>query len=391
VTDPNWLVYENLLAPWAARGTTSRGWEFDEKKDIGKDYRSPFQHDRDRIVHSAAFRRLENKTQVYTNLFQPGDQFRKRLTHSLEVAQIARSIARTLSLNEDLTEAIALSHDIGHAPFGHKGQDILHDLMKNHGGFEHNTQTLRFLCRIERRYPDFDGLNLTYEVREAIAKKGIAKDPGQVEPLKDQFRSHPSPTLEAQVVDMSDPITYTTHDLDDGITAGTITVEMLKNCDFWMEGVEAVKREAPAVDSKILQYQVVKYIIGEQVRDLVETTRKNVQELAPKNIDDIRNHEGTLAGFSPEMKIKHKGLKSFLREYMYDTSNIKRMEHKAREILRRLFDAFLEEPTLLPKSVQKHLDEAKKSGNETRIVCDYIAGMTDRFAVDVHNDLFTSA
>jgi dGTPase len=390
VADPNWLAYENLLAPWAARGTTSRGWEFDEKKDVRNDYRSPFQHDRDRIVHSAAFRRLENKTQVYTNLFQPGDQFRKRLTHTLEVAQISRSIARTLSLNEDLTEAIALSHDIGHAPFGHKGQDILHDLMKEYGGFEHNTQTLRFLCLIERRYPDFNGLNLTYEVREAIAKKGIAKKPGQVEPLKDRFRSHPSPTLEAQVVDMSDPITYTAHDLDDGITAGTITGEMLQGCEFWMEGVEAVKRESPAVDSKILQYQVVKHIIGEQVGDLVENTRKNIEELGPENIDDIRNHERALAEFSPAIKAKHEGLKKFLRENMYDRANIKRMEHKAREVLRKLFDAFLEEPSLLPESVQKHFDEAKKVNNETRIVCDYIAGMTDRFAVDVHNDLFTS-
>ncbi|MDH5543234.1 MAG: deoxyguanosinetriphosphate triphosphohydrolase, partial [Nitrospinota bacterium] len=355
------------------------------------DYRSPYQHDRDRIVHSAAFRRLESKTQVYTSLNQEGDFFRKRLTHTLEVAQISRSIARALQLNEDLTEAAALAHDIGHAPFGHKGQDILHGLMLNDGGFEHNTQTLRIICHIEHRYPDFPGLNLSYELREAVAKKGLEKNPGQDEPLKDEFAGYPNPTLEAQIVDLADPITYCTHDLDDGLQATTITEEMLKGCVFWVEGEKAISGKYTNLSSKIRKYQIIRYIIAELVADLIKTTAGNLQKFSPKGIDDIRNNREKIADFSPEIKGKHQDLKNFLRKNMYDQSGVKRMEHKARVVLESLFNAFLKEPTLFPESVQRHFNEARKIGKEKRIVCDYVAGMTDGFALKTYNDLFPTS
>jgi dGTPase len=373
--------YESLLAPYAARGSNSHGRAYDEPEHP---YRSPFQRDRDRIIHSKAFRRLESKTQVYTNLYQEGDFFRKRLTHSLEVAQIAKSAARALRLNEDLVEAIALAHDIGHPPFGHKGQDILHDLMKASGGFEHNTQALRIVSVIETRYPGFPGLNLTYEVREGILKKRNR----QREPLKDVFAKFPNPTLEAQIVNIADPIAYSTHDLDDGIAAGTIGGEILKKCGLWNEAVESIAREHPGLPEKILKYQAVRYLINAQVTDLVNTTRANIEKHAPESIEDVRKFSEKLAGFSPAMKAKHDALKSFLRENMYEHSSVKRMEHRVRILLENLFDAYLKDPSLLPESVRRHYDKEKKKGNEKRIVCDYIAGMTDRFALDRYQELF---
>ena len=387
---PHWKEYEKLLAPWAARGTSSRGKAYSEPggDDPESDYRSPYQHDRDRIVHSAAFRRLESKTQVYTNLYQEGDFFRKRLTHTLEVAQISRSISRALRLNEDLTEAAALVHDIGHAPFGHKGQDILHELMVNDGGFEHNTQTLRIICHIENRYPDFPGMNLSYELREAVAKKGLDKNPGQDEPLKEEFVSYPNPTLEAQIVDLADPITYCTHDLDDGLQAKTITDEMLRDCLFWAEGEKAISAKYPNMPYKIKKYQVIRYIIAELVSDLIKTTTVNLEKYRPMSTDDVRNRSEKIADFSPDIKAKHQDLKNFLRRNMYEQSSVKRMEHKARIVLENLFNAFLKDPSLFPESVQRHFKEAKKEGREKRIVCDYIAGMTDGFALETYNDLF---
>ncbi len=372
---------ESRLAPYAARSSQSRGRRHPEAEHP---YRSPFQRDRDRIIHSAAFRRLESKTQVYTQLYQEGDQFRKRLTHTLEVAQIARSISRALRLNEDLTEAIALVHDIGHAPFGHKGQDILHELMKESGGFEHNTQALRIVCIIENRYPEFKGLNLTYELREGIAKKGHR----MVEPLKQEFDAHPHCTLEGQVVDISDPITYSTHDLDDGIVNGSILPEMLKECEFWNEGVEKTRAKYPDLREKLLRYQVVRYIINEQVTDLITQTQKNLDDAGVKTIDEVRNFRGKLVGFSPAMQKKHKALKQFLQKNMYDHYLVKRMEEKARKIIVELFNIFLEQPGLFPPGVRAHFEEESKKGNGKRIVCDYIAGMTDRFALDEHKKLF---
>ncbi len=373
--------YEARLAPYAARSAQSRGRTFPEPEHP---YRSPFQRDRDRIIHSSAFRRLESKTQVYTHLYQEGDQFRKRLTHTLEVAQIARSVSRALGLNEDLTEAIALVHDIGHAPFGHKGQDILHELMKEGGGFEHNTQALRIVCNIENRYPEFKGLNLTYELREAIAKKGHR----MAEPLKAEFDTHPHCSLEGQVVDISDPITYTTHDLDDGIVNGAITPEMLRECELWNEGVAWTKAKYPDISEKLLRPQVVRYIINEQATDLINQTQTNIEASGIKTIGEVRVYPQKLAGFSPAMREKHTNLKNFLQKNMYDHYRVKRMESHARKIITELFNIFLDQPELFPPGVRGHFAEEKKRGNEKRIVCDYIAGMTDSFALNEYEKLF---
>ncbi len=321
---------------------------------------------------------------MYTHIFQEGDSFRKRLTHTIEVAQISRSVARALNLNEDLTEAVALAHDLGHAPFGHKGQDILHGLMKEHGGFEHNTQSFRIITVIEHRYPDFPGLNLSYEVREAVAKKGHR----QVEPLKDEFGKTPNSSLEGQVVDISDPIAYTTHDLDDGITNGAITAEMLEECALWQEGLAYVKSRYPDLRGKILNYQVIRYIINGQVTDLITQTAKNMEESKPISIDDIRAHKAKLCSFSPAMKEKHDGLKKFLHKNMYENFRVKRMEEKAREVIEKLFHRFLESPDLLPGNVGVHFIREKENNNEKRIVCDYIAGMTDRYAIDEYEKIF---
>jgi len=378
--------YEDYLLKCSAKASNSLGRAYSEKEHP---YRSPFQRDRDRIVHSSAFRRLESKTQVYTHLYQKGDQYRKRLTHSLEVAGISRNIAKALRINEDLCEAIALAHDIGHSPFGHRGQDILHELMKEHGGFEHNTQALRIVSIIESRYPGFKGLNLTFETREGIAAKGHR----QIESLGDEFKKFNNPSIEAQVVNLADPIAYSTHDLDDGLTAGTISNKMLEECAFWDEGAEAVKKEFPDVEGKILQFQVIRYIINEQVTDLINTTAKNIKELNPQSIDDIRNSKTKLVSFSETMQKKHKALKVFLRINMYDQPPVRRMEHKAKKVLTALFDAFLNDPSLLSSPVQKHFFNAKEKGEggEQRIICDYIAGMTDRFALNEYNEIFNPA
>ncbi len=372
---------EKHLEPWAAKRSNSLGRAHKEEEHS---YRLPFQRDRDRIIHSAAFRRLESKTQVYTHLYQEGDAYRKRLTHSLEVAGIGRNVARTLGINEDLAETIALAHDLGHAPFGHRGQDILDDLMRDYGGFDHNTQALRIVSLIEHKYPEFYGLNLTYEVREALAKKGKKQE----ETLKNEFKQHPNPTLEAQVIDLADPIAYSTHDLDDGMEAGTITSEMLEECDFWKEGVDEIRKTKGKLSGKILRSQVVRYIINSQVTDLIGNTRKKLDELSLKSIEELRNHPYRLAVFSPEMEKKHKALKSFLRVNMYEHSRVRRMEYKARKVLRGLFEAFLDDPALFPAPVQKYFQIEKEKGLEKRIVCDYIAGMTDRFALEEYNDIF---
>ncbi len=372
---------EKLLASYAVRTEKMRGRMHSEEEHP---YRSPFQRDRDRIVHSSAFRRLETKTQVYT---LKGDYVRKRLTHTLEVAQISRNIARELGLNEDLTEAVALAHDLGHAPFGHKGEGVLQGLMKDDGGFDHNTQALRILCIIESRYPEFPGLNLTYEVREAIAKKGKDR---QVEPLKDEFRKFKHATLEGQVVDIADSIAYTTHDLDDGITSQTITADVLKKCEPWNEGKEITLNLHPDLEErpKILKYQIVRHIINEHVTDVINATREKLKEANPQSPDDVRNAGSMLCSLSEPMRKKHQSLKDFLVKNMYDNYVIKRTEIQALRIIEGLFNAFMESPDLFPEGVRAHYHEKKKEGGEKRIVCDYIAGMTDGFALQEHKKIF---
>ena len=299
------------------------------------------------------------------------------------MAQIARSVARVLKVNEDLTEAIALGHDLGHPPFGHRGQDILNDLMKEDGGFEHNAQALRIVCIIEHRYPGFPGLNLTYEVREGFAKLRSQ----MVSELAFEFQGSRNKPLEAQIADLADPIAYTTHDLDDGITAGTITTEMLKESELWQEGLDNVKKHEPGISSKLVKYHVIRYIINQQVTDLLDNTIKNLNEFEPKSPDEVRNCKVKLADFSGETRKKHIDLKKFLRKNMYDHYHVKRMENKARQIITDLFNSFLKQPELLPPNVRVHYDTAQKKGVEKRIVCDYVAGMTDKFAVEEHEKI----
>jgi dGTPase len=340
-------------------------------------YRTAFQRDRDRIIHSSAFRRLEYKTQVF--VYHEGDYYRTRLTHTIEVAQISRSVARALCLNEDLSEAIALAHDLGHSPFGHSGEKVLDELMKDHGGFEHNRQSLRIVDHIENKYPGFRGLNLTYEVREGIAKHVTDYD----DPSFEEFGKS-SPTLEAQVVDYSDAIAYNSHDLDDGITSEMIDMESLKEVRIWDENYKRIKEEFGNLSPSILKYQLVRAIINQQVTDLVEQTMKNIEGHNIRSAADVKNFGKKIASFSEEMKLKDKELKNFLKKNMYNHYRVKRMEDKAGRFIEELFNTYLNKVALLPPNVQKDLKIEKKE----RLICDYIAGMTDRFAIEEYRKLF---
>ena len=340
-------------------------------------YRTAFQRDRDRIVHCSAFRRLEYKTQVF--VYHEGDYYRTRLTHTLEVAQIARSAARALGLNEDLSEAISLAHDLGHSPFGHSGEKVLNELMKDYGGFEHNKQSLRIVDHIENRYPEFRGLNLTYEVREGIAKHKTEYD----DPAFEEFGAS-SPILEAQIVDYSDAIAYNSHDLDDGITSEMIDMESLKEVRIWEENYRRIKQEFNDISPNILKYQIVRAIINQQVTDLVGQTRKNIFRYGISSTDDVRNASERISSFSDGMKLMDRELKDFLKENLYAHYRVKRMEDKAGSFIRELFDAYFKKVELLPPNVQKDLKIEKKE----RLICDYIAGMTDRFAIQEYKKLF---
>ena len=340
-------------------------------------YRTAFQRDRDRIIHSSAFRRLEYKTQVF--VYHEGDYYRTRLTHTIEVAQVSRSASRVLGLNEDLSEAIALAHDLGHPPFGHSGEKVLNELMKDHGGFEHNKQSLRIVDHIENRYPDFRGLNLTYEVREGMAKHVTEYD----KPTYEEFQGT-SPTLEAQIVDFSDAIAYNSHDLDDGITSEMIDMESLKEVRIWEENYKRIKQGLNNFNSNIFKYQTIRGIINQQVTDLVEQTRKNIDEYGIRSVDDVRNFGEKIASFSSEMRLMDRELKDFLKKNMYNHYRVIRMEDKAGRFIRELFTAYFKREGLLPPNVQKDLKIVEKE----RLICDYIAGMTDRYALQEYKKLF---
>ncbi|MBT3347027.1 MAG: deoxyguanosinetriphosphate triphosphohydrolase [Thiotrichales bacterium] len=367
------------LAPYAAHDSSTRGRAFAEQVP---EYRSAFQRDRDRIIHSTAFRRLEYKTQVFVN--HEGDLYRTRLTHSIEVAQISRSIARTLQLNEDLTESIALAHDLGHTPFGHAGQDALNYCMKNHGGFEHNFQSLRVVDQLEERYAEFSGLNLTFESREGILKHCSIANAKEVGTIGERFLNKTQPSLEAQLVNLADQIAYNNHDLDDGLRAGLLTIEQLKEVALFNEQYQIVVKIYPELNSRRTIHEIIRRMINRLVVDLIENSKLLIEESNPSDIDAVRNHPTALIQFSSNIVEKSRELKQFLRENLYHHHQVMRMTAKSEQILLDLFDAFMQEPKLLPSEAY----QSSKKSHTARVIADYIAGMTDRYALSEHQRLF---
>ncbi|MBY8964095.1 deoxyguanosinetriphosphate triphosphohydrolase [Algiphilus sp. NNCM1] len=374
------------LAPWASDSTHTRGRRYPEDAPSG---RSDYQRDRDRIVHSGAFRRLEYKTQVFLN--HEGDWFRTRLTHSLEVAQIARSLARSLSLNEDLVEAICLAHDLGHTPFGHAGQDALNQCMRDYGGFEHNLQSLRVVDELEDKYADFRGLNLTFETREGILKhcsKARARELGD---LGRRFLDGTQPSLEAQLANLADEIAYNNHDIDDGIRAGLISLDELEALPLVAKPLAAVRSRHPDATPRQRQHEVIRRLITLLVDDLRAATEARLAEVAPADADAARAQSRPIVAFSNEMRAQATELKRFLYRRVYRHHRVYRMTRKAQRVVRDLFEVLLDDPLLLPPEHQARAAagrEAEGDAGSARAVADYIAGMTDRYALHAHGSLF---
>ncbi len=366
---------EKILAPYATKSKDSRGRVHPEEEHP---YRTCFQRDRDRIIHSTAFRRLEYKTQVFVN--HEGDHFRTRLTHTIEVTQIARSIARALRLNEDLAEAVALAHDLGHTPFGHAGEEALHEIMKDNGGFEHNRQSLRVVDYLEEKYPEFPGLNLTYEVREGIVKHETDWD----KPFPEGFNPEEKPVLEAQIVNLADEIAYNCHDIDDGLYSKVLSQQMLEEVELWMILYKKLKEKYTNLSGAKVRHFMVRQMINWEVSDLLQTTGQKLKELGINAIEDVRRAKEQIITFSPGLQKLNSELKSFLFQHMYKHFRMVRMADKARRILTDLFEAYLENPEQLPGSTREKL----KTEDKMRVVCDYIAGMTDRFAQQEYKKLF---
>lgn len=365
-----------FLAPYAMHSSETKGRRHPEKEP---GHRSVYQRDRDRIIHSAAFRKLEYKTQVFVN--HEGDYYRTRLTHTLEVNQIARSIARTMCLNEDLVEAIALSHDIGHPPFGHSGEEALSILMKDNGGFDHNMQGLRVVDELERRYVEFSGLNLTWEVREGINKHTTMFDkPERIVELEPDL----SPTLETQVVDASDEIAYDNHDIDDGLTSGLIGERDLSKLELWKDASWYIKKRHPGLADKLRRHQIIRRLISIQIEDLIQNSEKNIQKNNIKAVPDVKKYSQRLIVFSDDMQKKRIQLREFLMQDLYKNFRVMRMADKAKRFITELFNVYVEKPEQLPPSDQKKI----KLYGVNRVVCDYIAGMTDRYALDEYKKLF---
>ncbi len=367
---------DRRLAPWALRAGGSRGRLVPEPEHA---YRTAFQRDRDRIVHSTAFRRLQYKTQVF--VYHEGDHFRNRLTHTLEVAQIARTIARALGANEDLTEAIALAHDLGHTPFGHSGERVLHGLLRDHGGFEHNRQSLRIVDFLEIRSVQYRGLNLTQETREGILKHGLSSSSYRHPvALPDLGRSA---SLEAQIANASDEIAYHNHDIDDGRRSGLLRSADLSNLLLWRRGMEQAQQEG-AGEPRIVQRQAIRALIDLLVTDLVETTQVRLEERRIASPEDVRGADGPVVGFSEEVAASRDELAAFLREELYQHYRVVRMAAKAERILSDLWGAYERDERLLPAHVRRGAGEESR----VRVIADYIAGMTDRFAMEEHRRLF---
>jgi dGTPase len=377
------------LAVYAAHDEHSRGRRYAEPPP---QYRTEFQRDRDRIIHSSAFRRLAYKTQVFVN--HEGDLFRTRVTHSLEVAQIARSIARALALNETLSEAIALAHDLGHTPFGHAGQDALNECMRDYGGFEHNLQSLRTVDELEERYALFPGLNLTYECREGILKHCAVSKARELGELGERFLQRRQPGLEAQLANLADEIAYNNHDVDDGIRAGLITLEEAAQVPLVQRQYQEVMRLYPDLQGRRRVHETVRRMVNEVVIDVIESSLARILAAQPRDIDAVRSQDEPLMGMSERMRAEHVQLKQFLREQVYRHQRVLRMTTKAKRVLSALFAAFMEEIKLMPA---EHRDQALRAeqrdgvAGRARTVADYVAGMTDRFAILEYRRLFDPA
>ncbi len=365
------------LAPYAAKKNNSRGRKYMEAEHS---YRSLYQRDRDRIIHSAAFRRLEYKTQVFVN--HEGDYYRTRLTHSLEVAQIARTLAKALQLNEELTEALSLAHDLGHTPFGHAGEEILNKLMKKHGGFNHNLHTLKIVEELEERYPDFPGLNLTWETREGIVKHTTEFDKSRI---PRELAPGEMPTLEAQIVDIADEIAYDNHDLDDGLTSGLIQEEGLIDIPLWRETKKIVTDNLTINNNSLIRYQIIRKLISILVDDCIAETKNRLKKKNIQCLADVKNKSSRIVDFSGQIKKQRAPLRVFLKNELYHHYRVSRMSDKAQRFVKSLFNAYLKNTAMLPTEYRIKIKNIK---NRHTVICDYIAGMTDRFALDEYEKLF---
>jgi len=375
-----------ILAAYAARDDRSRGRRYPEPKP---EYRSEYQRDRDRIIHSNAFRRLVYKTQVFVN--HEGDLYRTRVTHSIEVAQIARSVARALSVNEALTEAISLAHDLGHTPFGHAGQDALNECMRPFGGFEHNLQSLRVVDELEERYAEFPGLNLTFECREGILKHCSARAARELGELGERFLKRTQPGLEAQIANLADEIAYNNHDVDDGIRARLVDIEELRETRLFRRQLEVVTAKYPDLGERRLIHEVIRRMINYIVVDLIRTSKTRLDAVRPASIDDVRLQPRPLIALSEGAREEHAELMQFLRERLYRHYKVLRMTAKARRVLTELFEAFRGDIQLMPpehREAAARGEAAQGAAGRARAVADYVAGMTDRYAILEHRRLF---
>lgn len=367
------------LAPWAASDTTSRGRRYPETPPA---HRSEFQRDRDRIIHCTAFRRLMYKTQVF--VYDEGDLYRTRLTHTLEVAQIARSVAVALTINEPLTEAIALAHDLGHTPFGHAGQDALNRAMRAYGGFEHNLQSLRVVDQLEERYPDFPGLNLTFETREGILKHCSQANARELDDgLGQRFLDRSQPGLEAQLANLADEIAYNSHDVDDGLRSGLIDSDQLLDIELFRSHYDVVVRRYPDLPARRRSHEIVRRIINQLITDLIEQSRRNIDAATLIDIDSVRAQAQPLISFSEGTRARNRSLSQFLRTRLYRHPHVQRMNERAARIIEALFGSYFADLAELPDAFAKQARQAESeygTGGRARVVADYIAGMTDRYA-----------
>ena len=364
------------LATYAVQIDESQGRVY---KEVQADYRNEFQRDRDRIIHSSAFRRLEYKTQVFVN--HEGDMFRTRLTHSIEVAQIGRTIARALNVNEDLTEAICLAHDLGHTPFGHAGQDALNNCMKDFGGFEHNLQSLRIVDSLEIRYPNFQGLNLTFETREGILKHCSRNNALELGKLGERFIKNNKPSIEAQIANIADEIAYNNHDIDDGLRADLLNINLLRESQLFENKYKEVIEKWRALSARQIRHEVVRRMINYIVSDLIENSERLIQINNPKDVDAVRNSKSTLIKMSKSAEKKHNDLKKILRKKLYKHEQVKIMTLQAEKTVHYLFDTYMKNPIFLTNEIQMKITKDRDMKRKARIIADYIAGMTDRFAI----------